>query len=307
MKFITLIVFLFINIFNLGAESVCQTSYCCPWDIYSLEAMVRHTEGKGIGYKRGYTTLEFMLIPSTLLQYSMFPFLDIRGQGLNDRKVAANAGIGFRYVTSCQNAFGCNVYYDFRQGSHKGFDQIGHGFQQIGIGFEFLSPIWDFRINLYQPICDKVSHFSQTTFRNHGIIPIIKFKRQSSMKGADLEVGHCLAEGDFCDCCIPWKARLFVGSYFLAPEDKSKNRWGGKLRLSFHFARCLLFEVRGHYDNITKGALQVRVGVSFPLYPWISLKRPKPQEQSCLCEWIRELVTQPVEREEIMPLRSHHR
>jgi hypothetical protein len=60
-----------------------------------MRITTRHIEGNGIGYNRGYTTIEGFLAP---YQYDRWiPFVDLRGHVLNDGQLAANAGVGVRY------------------------------------------------------------------------------------------------------------------------------------------------------------------------------------------------------------------
>lgn len=80
----------------------------CFWDIYELNATLSHIEGRGIGYKRGYTTLEAFYMPTWFNEDFMYTFIDLRGHGMNNGKLAANGGIGgalplrFRLDTWCK-------------------------------------------------------------------------------------------------------------------------------------------------------------------------------------------------------------
>lgn len=278
--------------------------------IYSLYSIISHTQGKGIGYRRGYTSLEFFLMSSDLEQYFLYPFIDLRGHGLNNQKLAANAGVGVRYLSNCAWLLGANLYYDYRQGDHQGFDQLGYGFQQIAIGFEALGPCYDLRLNIYQPICRKTFHYSQTYFKDDlGIIPTLVNKKQSTMKGFDAEIGGCVAEGKFCGCCWDWGAYLAAGPYYLYQKDRT-GRWGGKARLETFLGRYFFLEVRAAYDHADKGTVQVRLGVDLPLYPFTSVKPYGCQDPDdyaiCYTQW-KDWVAQPTSRADIMPLQSRHR
>lgn len=292
---------------NPAEERTCP-SFQFSWHTYSLQAILRHTEGRGIGYHRGYTTLELLWISSAFKRYSLFPFIDIRGHGFNNQKLAANAGIGIRYLAPSQWIFGANLYYDFRQGSHQGFTRVGYGFQQIGIGLEALGPNWDVRFNLYEPIKKKTWNFTQKTFESSlGNIEVDSHKRQKSMRGFDLEFGTCLGQGSLFNCCLDWNAYLGFGPYYL-DQKRNDEKWGGKLRLTTHFARYYLLELRASYDRVNYGAVQVRLGVTFPLYPSRSKQADCCQTSDSCCEAaIRTIISQPVERMEIMPLREHRR
>lgn len=267
-------------------------------ELYLIKGGLSHTEGKGIGYHRGYTTIEAFFMSSQGL------FLDIRGHGFNNRKVAANVGIGFRRELPSSWIFGTNLYYDFRQGDHKNFDEVGYGFQSLGFGLEALGPIWDFRLNIYFPVGKKVWHYDQIFLSEIPGIPFTTIsQRQSAMQGFDIEFGGCIAKGNDDSCCINWNSYLAIGPYYLNEKENGRGgRWGGKLRLTTTIGRFYFAEVKASYDQFTRGALQFRTGIDFPLYPTSSEKMTK-----CAVSYDSFLqaqrLTQPVERMEIIPLR----
>ena len=69
---------------------------------------LRHIESGGIGYKKGYTTLEIFLAPNTN-QWKVIPFLDMRGHIFDNAKWAANAGLGLRTLYG-NWIYGINTY-----------------------------------------------------------------------------------------------------------------------------------------------------------------------------------------------------
>lgn len=284
---------------------------CEDWGIFSFNSSISHTEGKGIGYKKGYTSLEFFLMPSFLAGDSLYPFIDLRGHGFNNQKLAANAGLGIRYLFDCRWLFGANLYYDYRQGDHKGFDELGYGFQQLGIGLEALGPCYDFRVNFYQPICKKKWRFTQTIFLDgSGITPTFIDKEQSTMTGFDAEIGGCIAHGSFCNCDWCWRSYLAGGPYYYK-QEAGGGRWGGKIRLETHLGRYFFFEVRASYDHVDCGNVQVKAGIEIPLYPYSSVKpfeyyHDPYTDCSSYSQW-RDWVSQPTERADIIPLKSHTR
>lgn len=283
------------------------TSLLGSLELYSSQASISHTEGKGIGYTRGFTTFEFLLMGALQNCPPLFPFIDIRGHGFDDLKLAANVGIGLRYLLPSMWILGGNLYYDNRQGSHRFFDQAGDSYQQIGVGVEALSPRLDLRFNYYQPFGDKVKRFTQVSFKDHlGITPIITRKRQSMMKGADAEIGTCVGRWKiFCD--YDWNLYASAGAYFLDPHQ-GRKRFGGKALLSATIARYFYLEARGYYDRVDRGIVQGRIGINFPLFPHASEK-----SKSCHHRWeasdrwltLGEMVSQPPVRAEIIPLSSH--
>jgi len=272
---------------------------------FFAQTSISHTEGKGVGFSNGYTTLDLFFISS---RRSLYPFIDLRGHGFDNRKVALNTGLGIRWLSPQMWIFGANLYYDYRQGDHKNFDQVGYGFQQIGLGFEALGPLLDIRMNFYYPVGKKKWNFDQVIFNDAGITPIIIPKKQSTMKGFNVETGATFFKGFFCHDEIDWSIYGAAGFYYF-DQETGGGRWGGELRLKGQLTRYLFIEIEGCYDRSMNFAAQWRIGINIPLYPWTSNKigQRYKQKDSCpfLLPWqLNEQLTQPVNRMEIIPLRS---
>ncbi len=297
----------FVSFAIFGMASITQLS---AGGAYAARADLSTTQGRGIGYQKGYTTLAGFIMPSKWECRSLFPFIDLRLHGFNDLKLAMNAGMGIRYLTASSHLIGINAYYDNRQGKHRGFSQVGNNFQQIGVGLEALGPSFDFRLNYYQPIGKKVWRFRQITFNDGaGIIPIYHRREQYTMTGLNAEVGGSLGRWNICEC-FDWSSYLAAGPYYLKQEIGT-GRWGGQARLTSIFARYYLLEFKGSYDHVTKGTFQIKVGVNFPLCPQSSIKGKSSCPEECFVSsiWgsLREMISQNVVRAEIMPLQSHKR
>jgi hypothetical protein len=110
----------------------------CPTEYQYMRAALKHIEGGGIGYNKGYTTLE-AFIASDPDWWSVTPFLDLRGHVFDNGKFAANGGIGLRSILGSR-VYGINSYYDYRNTRRKGYNQIG-------LGLETLGELWDLRFN----------------------------------------------------------------------------------------------------------------------------------------------------------------
>ncbi len=109
---------------------------------------VGHIKGKGLGYSKGYSSLDLFL-SQPFSQEQLVPLLDLRGHIFNDGKYAANGGLGFRYLSErFKQVWGINVMYDYLQTSR-------HPYNQVGGGVEALGKKWNARINLYVPVGKK--------------------------------------------------------------------------------------------------------------------------------------------------------
>ena len=136
----------------------------CPNGTQHYRAAIRHIESGGIGYEDGYTTLEAFLSTDPS-QWSVTPFLDVRGHVFNSGKWAANAGAGLRALMG-NRAYGINTYYDYRNTGRF------HS-NQIGVGLETLGELLDFRINGYLPVGAKISDPYDAAFEKRGILTVI--------------------------------------------------------------------------------------------------------------------------------------
>ncbi len=118
----------------------------------------RHIEPNGIGYNQGYTTLEGFFSPIHPFgeNNQWLPFLDLRGHVFNSGRLAANAGVGLRYIGQ-RAVFGINGYYDYRNTKRQHYNQVAAGLEAIG-------KVWDFRINGYLPVGKKTSRYYHTRF-----------------------------------------------------------------------------------------------------------------------------------------------
>lgn len=278
----------------LFADADPATGNCCPEECcgqserpYRID--IRHIDPKGIGYKKGYTTLEgFFTLPHAI-RNCWVPFIDVRGHVFNDGRPAANAGIGLRFVDS--RVYGANAYYDYRKTKH------GH-YNQASIGFESLGRIWDFRVNGYLPFGDKNSRFFHAEFDHFSDDHmIISRKQEFALKGVNGEVGIHLDQVD----CIPFY--LAMGPYYL--EGKGRNVYGGEFRASATFYTYLTLEARTSYDNVFHATYQGLISLNIPFGSRSNIWK-NPCRSCCKELALRKRALQPVDRFEIIPLKNRH-
>ena len=244
----------------------------------------RHIDPKGIGYNQGYTTLEGFFTPQCNLDKPWVPFLDLRGHVFNNGKLAANAGLGLRYVDSSW-VYGVNAYYDYRQ-THR------FHYNQVSAGLEALGKLWDIRINGYLPVGKKQSSLFSPHFYDFKGNSIISRKQEFTFKGANAELGAHIKT---------WKhVALYAaaGPYYLA--GKGKTAWGGEGRVSLDLFDYVRLEGNASYDRIFKGIVQGQLSLILPLG-----RRAKIRQRTSSCHndlVLRERSVQPVYRNEIIPV-----
>ena len=215
----------------------------------------------------------------------------MRGHVFNNGKLAANSGIGLRYVTGSR-VWGANAYYDYRNTNHQHYNQIS-------MGFEALGKIWDLRINGYLPVGDKASSFSRAKFQEfEGHHMIVTRKREFAMKGANAELGAHVKRFKNAPVYIA------AGPYYL--EGKGKAAWGGKLRVVMNIYDYVSLEGNTSYDSAFHWIGQGLVSLNIPF----GTKRQVKQRKSPSCSMAMALsdrALQDVDRNEIIPIDKQHR
>ena len=163
----------------------------CSPSQYTRRASIRHIEGGGVGYNKGYSTLEAFIAADPNL-WSCTPFLDLRGHIFNDGKVALNTGLGLRSILGSR-VYGINSYFDFRNTNHRNYNQVG-------LGLETLGKLIDVRVNGYLPVGRKVSSPYDIGFNSFsGNSILVNRKFQYAMKGVDGELGFHLGKASDFD------------------------------------------------------------------------------------------------------------
>jgi hypothetical protein len=164
--------------------SVCAlfASECPPPKPESIG--VSHTEGKGLGYTQGYTSLDLFLSQPFYQKRAAF-FFDLRGHMFNNAKYAANGGFGFRWIDcKCKQIVGINSFYDYLLTSQRPYNQVA-------LGLEWLSKTWGFTLNGYLPVGRKQTplyQFSYPDLSPNGFL--LKGTEKFAMKGVDAELSY---------------------------------------------------------------------------------------------------------------------
>ncbi len=229
---------------------------------------VRHTEARGVGYKKGYTTLEGFGIWDRCS--AMMPFLDVRGHLFDNGKWAGNVGAGVRsYFRPIDHVVGAYLYYDIRQGRHR------LTAQQLSPGIELLGDWMEYRINGYFPVGNQKTRkygFEFAEFDGNEII--LESKQQRVMTGGDAEVGVHLTQSTKYD--------IYAGAgpyYFTATHESA---WGGKVRLLGRYKQYVSLEASYSYDHLFKNVVQGTVALNIPFGHKIRRKGKKCTQQTNL-------------------------
>jgi hypothetical protein len=260
----------------------------------------RHTEGKGLGYSKGYTSLDLFL-SQPFSQRRSVPFLDLRGHIFNDGKYAANAGLGFRYLYEhFQQIWGINAFYDYFQTSQRPYNQVG-------VGLEVLAEHWDARVNGYIPVGHKQTNIYRFHYEDLSLDNFLLVAReQFAMRGVDSEVGY-----RFC------KTRYFdfhVGAgpyYYWGTSAKTENAFretrrqaiGGRIKAQIGIMNYLFLDGYVGYDSLFRWTGQGTITLSLPFNFTVRTKKNCSNISYCL----KERLFRPVSRNEIVTIDSCNR
>ncbi|NGX39516.1 MAG: hypothetical protein KR126chlam1_00846 [Chlamydiae bacterium] len=234
-----------------SCDPCCEDMLC----IDSLYLTLRHIDPRGIGYDKGYTTLEALYFPC-LDNACFHPFIDVRGHVFNDNEYAANAGVGVRYLPDpcCNWVYGVNVFYDYR----SDHDRKLH-FHQMGVGIEVLNDCcFDIRVNGYFPITTQ-KLVQRCTFDDFDGDFFMERKRyQNAFIGGNLEVGVPI-----CTCWCWLDFYVAGGPYYY--ERDCEDTFGGQVRLDAYICGCFRLGAMVSHDRLFNTRVQGVISYTFPL------------------------------------------
>ncbi len=257
-----------------------------------------HTEGKGLGYTQGYSSLDLFL-SQPFSNQTVAPFLDLRGHIFNDGRYAANAGLGFRIFRGCTSqVWGIYGNYDYLQTSHRIYNQVGGGLEVLG-------DQWDARINAYVPVGGKRKNIYQFEYEDFRGKFGLKAREQLALKGVDSLFGYRYCKKSFGEFHIGAGPYYYWGNSSKttnAFSSKHRHTVGGRLAASVSFWDYLLLEAVGSYDAIFRWCGQAAIALNIPFD--FTLKKSN-RNSNCYC--LQKRLYEPVVRNEIIAVKSLNR
>lgn len=255
-------------------KKLCRTSSPCnPFSVFSS---IGHTEGRGVGYVRGYTSFRSLLVYHPYEAYGFQPFIDVRDHFnfYSKRQGAVNIGGGSRYLSpQLEKVFGMGLYYDYRH--------YRANYHQASLNLEMLSYHYDIRLNGY---------WAGDSHSKHN--------RKRALSGFDAEIGMSLNKW----CPMSWLNVYFaVGPYYYCGKSGISSFGGGRARFSFD-VKNFSFELKvthdSHFGRICQGVLSYNFVYGQPCLPC---------KNCCWRDWLQAIMTLPTQRNEIIVLEKRHR
>lgn len=219
---------------------------------------VRHTEGKGLGYSQGYSTLALFL-SQPLCNEQLVPFAELRGHIFNNGRRAANAGLGLRWLNPCYDqVWGVNMFYDYRHTTQQPYEQLS-------FGLEFLDEVCEFHLNGYLPIGS-----ASTPLYDFALAPLgfqVIAKQDLAMKGIDSEFGYHFCYGPFDDLYVAAGPYLYWGTVKSVQNlfrTGHEHAFGARVRAFASFYDYFTLDATTAYDNTFNWTGQITLGVTIP-------------------------------------------
>ncbi len=279
----------------------------CDIGSSTMGASARTSQGAGIGYTHGYTTIDgFFSMRHCHEGWS--PFLDLRGHIFNNNRYAANAGIGFRYLTETI-ALGMNSYYDYRN-THE------FHYNQWGLGLEAIGSFWSFNVNGYLPVGRKRSHLFGAGISGTASAPSFGFfqgnqffitlsgsqalfaKQEFALKGIDAKFLMRLTQKSI------FSLDGSIGPYYYQGYF-DKFAVGGEASLIARIGDYVTLNATGSYDNLFHERGHLGIGFSIPFGPKNFSKECNAKQPCSIPSFFNTRVTRGANRNEIIVLDKH--
>ena len=130
-------------------------------------------------------------------------FADMRGQFFNGGGAEGNWGLGYRHLFDDKYIVGLYSFYDLKRSENR------NTFQQATLGMEFLSDVWDVRVNGYLPEGGSAEATGATAIISGGNL-VVQNNEERAYSGFDAEIGALLWRmPNYVDSEI----RVFAGAF----------------------------------------------------------------------------------------------
>ena len=264
-------------------NEIVQIETRCESNTRTQRISASHREGNGIGYPTGYTSLDGFFSYAGMRNFILFA--DVRGHFFNNSRKAYNGGLGLRALSeSAQAIFGLNAFYDYRDGRHRAFNQIG-------VGLEILGRRWDVHANGYFPIIKRKKQYEDGFWKFSGNKAVFSKKFEFAFIGCDITFGKELFKMKYWDLHAKLTGYWFNGEY-------GQNAGGGLFELSTNITPYLTLKGQVSYDTLFREIFQGEAAINIPFGGHF-----KQKDDALPCKSLKELhsrLAESVDRFEII-------
>lgn len=222
---------------------------------------IGHSEGKGIGYRDGYTKFAMVLGPEYEIG-TFLPLVQLDVLGFDDGKIAGSVGLLGRYLPkSFCGIFGLDLFYDVRQGRFGTYNQVSGG-------FEILSRRWELHTMASFVVGEK--YHTRTKRFDDYIGPFVMEAKEFEVgvNRVDANAGYYLIYGKY------FQTYAAAGPYYLYGKFGA-SAWGGRAVLRPQYRDIISVELAASYDHIFGMIYEVNAVLSIPLYNFSSALKHK--------------------------------
>lgn len=205
-------------------------------DVWLSRLSARHTQGDGVGYQNGFTSVDWFL-PLLANGPDSIWFGDFRAILSTDAESSSNFGTGYRWYEPDQNRiYGANIFWDTRQ-----FDDLH--FNQLGVGLQTFGENIDLELNAYVPAVNDTNQRS-TAQRNLAFVGNnLSFLSVNALSGMDFMAGYNVPP------ILEFNTRVLGGVYFY-DSNQTPRTTGWRVRLETALQDWLAFTATAQDDEL---------------------------------------------------------
>jgi hypothetical protein len=215
----------------LPALCILMVTPVAAQDAWLSRLSARHTQGNGVGYQDGYTSVDWFL-PLLANEPDSIWFGDFRAILSTDAEFSSNLGTGYRWYEPEQNRiYGANIYWDTRQLDDFTFSQLGIGLQSFG-------EIIDLELNGYTPAVND-THQQSVQFSGNNLL----VHSANALSGMDFMAGYNVPP------ILDFHTRVLGGVYFY-DSNQTPRTTGWRVRLETALQDWLAFTATAQDDEL---------------------------------------------------------
>lgn len=209
-------------------------------DVWMSRVSARQSIGDGLGYRGGYTSLDWFL-PLLPDGEDTLWFGDFRAILSTNAEFSSNVGTGYRwYDPDTNRIWGISAYWDTRQQDSFSFNQAGMGLESFG---EFI----DLELNGYTPAVSD-PHQQAVSFRGSNLL----VHTAAALSGLDFLAGYNVP------AILGFRTRVLGGLYYF-DSGYTPDATGWRVRIETVLKNHVAFTATAQDDDLFGRTVTVSV------------------------------------------------